>query len=83
MIRVDPRDIRIEPAAAREWAREAATAFLRRAEHDPRVLTGRREHYLLRIGHDVIICTDVLDECGELVWVYRYVLQGGDYAWVQ
>jgi hypothetical protein len=81
-MRIDTRDIRLARGLVRRWARSLATAILRRAEHDPRVLTGTREHYLLRIEHDVVICTDVLDEQGECVWVYRYVLEGGDYAWV-
>lgn len=81
-MRLDTRDIRLARGLVRRWARSLATAILRRAEHDPRVLVGRRAHYLLRLDHDVVICTDVVDEQGELVWVYRYVLQGGDYAWV-
>lgn len=82
-MRLDTRDIRLARGLVRRWARHLATAMLRQADHDPRVLVGRREHYLLRLDHDVVICTDVVDEEGELVWVYRYVLQGGDYAWVQ
>jgi hypothetical protein len=82
-MRLDTRDIRLARGLVRRWARELATAMLCRAEYDPRVLTGRREHYLLRVQQDVIICTDVLDVHGELVWAYRYILDGGDYAWIQ
>jgi hypothetical protein len=81
-MRLDIGDIRLARGIARRWARDLATAILDRAEHDPRVLTGMREHYLLYIDQDMVICTDVVDEQGELVWVYRYVLNGGDYAWV-
>jgi hypothetical protein len=82
-MKLGTRDIRLRREVVVQWAHDLAAAVLRRAEHDPRVLTGAREHYLLRIEHDVVICTDVFDEHGELICAYRYILEEGDYAWIQ